>query len=68
MSERIEFRASLPQIQSAISLSGQEGDGARIKLDIPGTDRLAALKLAMLAGRPLKVTVEIDEPPGEPVR
>lgn len=62
MTEPITFRASLPPIKSAINISGQEGDGAQVKLEIPGTDRLAALKLAMMAGMPLIVTVEVDEP------
>jgi hypothetical protein len=59
--ERITFRASLPPIGSAINLSGQEGDGARIKLDVPGSDFLEILKLSALKGKPLKVTVEVDE-------
>lgn len=69
MTDPITFHASLPPIKSAIYISGQEGDGAQVKLEIPGTDRLAALKLAMLAGLPLIVTVEVDEtkPVGAPV-
>ena len=35
--DKITFTASLPPIQSAISVSGQ-GDGARIKLDIPQSE------------------------------
>lgn len=58
--EKIEFRATLPPIGSAINLSGQEGDGARIKLDVPGTDFVEILKLSALKGKPLKVTVEVD--------
>ena len=36
---KFSFNASLPPIQSAISVSGQ-GDGARIKLDIPQRDSM----------------------------
>lgn len=35
--ESFSFTASLPPIQSAISVSGQ-GDGARVKLDIPQSE------------------------------
>jgi len=55
--EKITFTASLPPIQSAVSVHGQ-GDGARIKLDVPGTDVAQAIKLLLLAGKAFKVTVE----------
>jgi hypothetical protein len=59
MTEAITFVASLPPIQSAITLDGM-GDGARIKLDIPRSDVGAALLLQHHgAGRALKVTIEI---------
>lgn len=58
--KRITFTASLPPIQSAISLDGY-GDGARIKLDIPRTDAEAVLLLQHYgAGRDLRVTIEFD--------
>jgi hypothetical protein len=61
MTDTITFRASLPPIQTAISLDGN-GDGARIKLDIPAVDTGAALLLQHHgAGRLLKVTIEIVE-------
>lgn len=57
----ITFVASLPPIQSAISLDGV-GEGARVKLDIPRLYADAALWLqAFGAGKPLKVTVEVLE-------
>jgi len=60
VSDSITFRASLPPIQSAISLDGN-GDGARIKLDVPACDVGAILLLQHdYAGRPFKVTVEPD--------
>ena len=57
---KIEFTASLPPIQSAILLDGQ-GDGARIKLDIPRSDIEAILKLQGLAGESFKVIIERDD-------
>ena len=60
MSESITFRASLPPIQSAISLDGN-GDGARIKLDVPACDVGAILLLQHdYAGMVFRVTVEPD--------
>lgn len=58
--EKITFIASLPPIQSAILLDGQ-GDGARIKLDIPRSDIEAILKLQELAGTSFRVTIESDD-------
>jgi hypothetical protein len=57
---KIKFDASLPPIQSAISVSGQ-GDGARIKLDIPQSELEAILKLQLLSGLCFKVTIEVTE-------
>ena len=57
---KIEFIASLPPIQSAVSVSGN-GDGARIKLDVPETEMLAVMKLMQLRGMSFKVTVEPQE-------
>jgi hypothetical protein len=53
----IEFIASLPPIQSAISLSGDE-NGARVKLDIPEQYRLQVMQLSALGGVAFKVTIE----------
>ena len=55
----IKFTASLPPIQSAINLDGN-GDGARIKLDIPRSDILEVLKLQALAGESFKVTIGVN--------
>lgn len=53
----IEFIASLPPIMSAITVSGN-GDGARVKLDIPQSEMAAIIQLQLMQGRALKVTVE----------
>ena len=59
--ERIEFMASLPPIQSAITLDGS-GDGARIKLDVPATDVGAILLLQhWFSGVAFRVTIEPDK-------
>lgn len=57
---KISFWASLPDILSAVSLSGLRDSGARIKLDIPASDVGAIVLLQQKgAGHLLKVTVEI---------
>ncbi len=57
----IQFPASLPAIQSAVSISGG-GDGARAKLDIPQSHLMQAMQLAALQGVVLYVTVSTDAP------
>ena len=57
MTEKFSFTASLPPIQSAISVSGQ-GDGARVKLDIPQSELPAILNLQLLSGQAFRVTIE----------
>ena len=56
---KFSFTASLPPIQSAISVSGQ-GDGARIKLDIPQSELAAVINLQLLSGQVFKVTIETE--------
>lgn len=56
---KIEFIASLPDIQSAISIGG---DGAtRVKLDIPESDLAQAIKLVMVKGKAFQVSIETIE-------
>lgn len=52
----ITFVASLPPIQSAITLAGN-GDGARVRLEIPGTEVPEVLKLVLLTGQAFTVTI-----------
>lgn len=54
---KIEFMASLPPIQSAINIDGQ-GDGARIKLDIPASEMEQVIKLQKLTRKCFKVIIE----------
>ena len=56
---KIEFIASLPDIQSAITIGG---DGAtRVRLDIPETELANAVRLVLLKGQAFKVTIETIE-------
>jgi len=56
---KIEFIASLPDIQSAISIGG---DGAtRVKLDIPESELAQAVKLVLLKGKAFNVKIEVIE-------
>ena len=55
--ETIKFKASLPPIQSAINIDGQ-GNGARIKLDIPASELLRVIALQGYIGSSFNVTIE----------
>ena len=55
--EKIEFIASLPDILSAISIAGVDGN-TRIKLDIPASGIEAVMKLIAMKGQAFKVTIE----------
>jgi len=61
----ITFNASLPDIQSAISIGG---DGAtRIKLDIPSSDLPEAVKLTLLRGQAFTVIIQPTEDNAEAI-
>lgn len=55
--EKICFLSSLPDIQSAITLSGA-GNGARIKLDVPESEFAEVVKLALMRGKTFRVRIE----------
>lgn len=57
MAELISFVASLPPIQSAMSVSGNR-DGMRIKLDVSENEVPNAIKLMLFTGQTFRVTVE----------
>ena len=59
MTDKIQFRARIPALQSAITLDGS-GDGGRIKLEVPRTDVMELMKMQRLSETPLIVTVEVD--------
>ena len=58
MSESVTFLASFPPIQSAIKV-GQ--DGARVQFDIPETELPAIVRLMLMRGRVLKITIEAED-------
>ena len=53
----LNFVASLPNIQSAINVSGG-GDGMRVKIDIPESDIGEAVKMALYRGTAFVVTIK----------
>lgn len=56
----IEFIASLPDILTAITISGE--GATRVKFDIPESEIANAVKLVMLKGQAFKVNIKtIDQ-------
>ena len=55
----IQFSATIPDIQSAVNISGNRH--ARIKLDVSEQDIAQVVKLMTVSDKVLKVTVEIEE-------
>ena len=55
--EKIEFIASLPDILSAISIAGVDGN-SRIKLDVPANNTDEVFELLALRGCTFRVTIE----------
>jgi hypothetical protein len=58
--DRVEFIASIDTGSSAITFSGEAPSSARLKLEIPGTQRDRVMRLIAMTGLPLKVTIEPD--------
>jgi hypothetical protein len=58
VSEAITFLASIAPLQSAITIASD--GGARVKIDIPEDEMPAIMRLTMMRGHRLKITVEID--------
>ncbi len=52
----IEFWASLPDILTAITISGE--GATRVKFDIPESEIANAVKLVLLKGQAFKVKIE----------
>ena len=56
---KIEFYGSIPDIQSAIKISG---NGAiRLQVDVPETELAEAIKIVAARGEVIKVTMEWDD-------
>jgi hypothetical protein len=56
--DRITFLASIAPLQSAITIASD--GGARVKIDIPEDEMPAIVRLLLMRGRVLRITVEID--------
>lgn len=56
-----EFYASIPDIQSAINIGGDQA--ARIKLDVPATEIAELVKLVAMGGKLLRVRVQVADAP-----
>lgn len=54
------FSASLPDISSAMNISGA-GNGVRLKLDVPESEIGQVFKLVLMRGKVFRVTVEEAE-------
>lgn len=57
--EAIVFRGSIAPLQSAITVASD--GGARVKLDIPEDEMPAIVRLLMMRGRVLRITIESDD-------
>lgn len=58
MTDKATFRASIPPIMSGIKAGD---DGMRVQFDIPESDMPEAIKLIMMRGKPLVITVAVQE-------
>ena len=56
MSEPLTFIASIAPLQSAITIA--HDGGARVKIDIPESEMPAIVRLMLMRGRALKITIE----------
>jgi hypothetical protein len=59
VSEPVTFLASFPNIQTAIRVAGD--GGARILLDIPEDEMPAIVRLMLMRGQVIRVTVEPEK-------
>jgi len=60
MTEKIEFLATIPSIQTAIRIFG-DGDGMRFFLEVPKSEMGNAIGIAAMTRKVLRVTVETEE-------
>lgn len=62
MSEPLTFTASIAPLQSAITIASD--GGARVKIDIPEDEMSAIVRLMLMRGKVLRITVEETQPEG----
>ena len=55
--DKITMIASLPPIQSAVNLDGQEGN-ARIKIEVPQSELPQVIRLMLYRGQAFRLTIE----------
>jgi hypothetical protein len=55
----VEFLASIAPLQSAITIASD--GGARVKIDIPEDEMPAIVRLLLLRGKVLRITVECEQ-------
>jgi hypothetical protein len=56
VSEALSFLASIAPLQSAITIASD--GGARVKIDIPEEEMPAIVRLMLMRGRVLRITIE----------
>ena len=59
MSEALTFLASIAPLQSAITIASD--GGARVKIDIPEDEMPAIVRLLLMRGRALRITIEVEQ-------
>lgn len=59
MADPLTFLASIAPLQSAITIASD--GGARFKIDVPEDEMPAIMRLTMLRGRVLRITVEPED-------
>ena len=61
MADTATFRASIPPIMSGIKAGG---DGMRVQFDIPESEMGEGVKLLLMRGKRLLITVEVAQEDG----
>ena len=59
--EPIKMIATIPTLQSWMSVSGDEQEGSRVKFDFPASEMAQVASLLLVRGKVLRLTVEVDE-------
>ena len=55
----LTFLASIAPLQSAITIASD--GGARVKIDIPEDEMPAIVRLMLMRGKRLRITLEVDD-------
>ena len=57
--EPIKMIATIPTLQSWMSVSGDEQEGSRVKFDFPASEMAQVARLLLVRGKVLELTVTI---------